>query len=240
MIDEYDDITAYHYRAYRPPLHRDILDRYFDTKERFTLGLDVGSGTGHSSLALARFCEKVFAIEPSPAMRKMALAHPKVTYKDYPTDRFDFEDGTFDVFTFAGSLVYAKSQHLLNELIRIGEKGAIIFIYDFEIDLEEVLTELEIKISESSFYNHQEDFSGLENSKLVKAESGRDQMKVTMTSSDLAHILLSVKTFYMSLLELHGEEKLFGKLVELLNVTSHNGIFNIKAKTYHTLYKVVK
>lgn len=239
MTDEYDEITAYHYRAYRPALHYEILNRCLG-KEKFTRGLDVGSGTGHSSLALARFCNQVIAIEPSPAMRKMALVHPKVEYQNYPKNRFDFNDATFDIITLAGSLVYAKSQHLLNELMRIGTSATIIVIYDFELDLEEVLDELKIKISESSFYNHQEDFTGLENHKLAKSESGVDKMEVTMTVSDLAHIILSVKTFYLPLVESHGAKNLFGKLVKLLKKISHNGIFDIKAKTYHTLYRVVK
>ena len=54
--EHYDSFTAMHYAAYRPPLHEVILDKTIEGK--FDLGLDVGCGTGTSSIALASFLQQ--------------------------------------------------------------------------------------------------------------------------------------------------------------------------------------
>ena len=62
MIKEYDNITALHYAAYRPSLHAKILKARFDYSKKFELGLDVGCGTGQSSIALANYCKSVIGM----------------------------------------------------------------------------------------------------------------------------------------------------------------------------------
>ena len=240
MTEEYDSVTAEHYRAYRPPLHSQILRKGLGTGKNYSTGLDVGSGTGHSALALTDFCDEVVGVEPSAAMRIKALEHPKVSYFDFDGGHWKFKDDTFDIFTFAGSLYYAKSQRLLDEVFRTAKDDAIVFIYDFELLLEDVLAELDLKISEASVYNHQEDFSGLGSSELVELERDTDQMEVSMKASDLAHILLSVKIFYDPLVQKYGEANLFGRLVKRLIPIADGGGFRIKARTFHQIYRVVK
>ncbi|MGB5555068.1 MAG: class I SAM-dependent methyltransferase, partial [Flavobacteriaceae bacterium] len=80
MSNDYDEITANHYLAYRPPLHDIILKKCLKNLERRKKGLDIGSGTGHSALALVEFCDEVIGIEPSLAMRKIALPHIQIQY----------------------------------------------------------------------------------------------------------------------------------------------------------------
>ena len=71
MLKEYDQITAFHYAAYRPLLHSKILNEYFDENGKQNIGLDIGCGTGHSSVALAKYCHKVFGIDPSACIKKL-------------------------------------------------------------------------------------------------------------------------------------------------------------------------
>lgn len=115
---DYNAITARHYAAYRPPLHSLILGRCLEDENKFTLGLDIGCGTGQSSIALYEFCERVIGIEPSTEMLSGALTHPHVDYVFFDQERIDFPDNSFDVVTLAGSLFYAKSQILLDEILR--------------------------------------------------------------------------------------------------------------------------
>ncbi len=142
MILDYDKITAYHYAAYRPALHEGILAEFLEPISLFEMGLDIGSGTGHSSIALAKYCSKVYGIEPSAFMMKKSLDHDQVTYQLYNKSTIDFEDDYFDVTTFAGSLYYAKSQLLVNELIRVSKNQSIVLVYDFEILLDELIAKL--------------------------------------------------------------------------------------------------
>ena len=75
MSDQYNESVASHYSAYRPPLHQLILQRAELGTATFPIGLDVGCGTGRSSVALADFCEQVFAIDPSQPMLDAATPH---------------------------------------------------------------------------------------------------------------------------------------------------------------------
>src|ERR1044071_950921 len=80
MAERYDEVAAAHYAAYRPPLHRIILDRVLSGGEWFSLGLDVGCGTGYSAVALAGHCTRVYAIDPSSSMLANAAANESVIY----------------------------------------------------------------------------------------------------------------------------------------------------------------
>lgn len=60
MSEEYDEAIAYHYNAYRPPLHEVILSQVLGKDERFQNGLDIGCGTGYSAIALAKYCSQVY------------------------------------------------------------------------------------------------------------------------------------------------------------------------------------
>ena len=51
MDNEYDEITAYHYLKYRPPLHELILAKGLKADPTYVEGLDIGCGTGQSSIA---------------------------------------------------------------------------------------------------------------------------------------------------------------------------------------------
>ncbi len=240
MIDEYDDVTAYHYRAYRPPLHGEILAECIENKGKYAKALDIGSGTGHSSLALTHFCDEVFGVEPSSLMRQQALKHANVEYFDYDKSRLPFDDATFDLITLAGSLYYAKSQRLLDEIVRVGTRDGSVIVYDFELLLDETLHGLNLKNLGESSYNHQEDFSGLSEQKLSQIRAGSNEMEVKIGASDLAHIVLSIKAFYVYLVDLHGKERLLEKIANLLRPIVDREGFTTKAKTYYKVYRIVK
>lgn len=55
----YNLVTARHYAAYRPPLHASILALGLRDDELFREALDVGCGTGSSTHALGRWCDRV-------------------------------------------------------------------------------------------------------------------------------------------------------------------------------------
>ena len=240
MTNEYDYITAYHYRVYRPPLHGKILNRCLGKKEKFAKGLDIGSGTGHSSLALTNFCHEVIGVEPRRDMRHKALTHPQVKYMDYANGELEFNEATFDIVTFAGSLFYAKSQLLLDEVVRVAQPNGLVVAYDFELCLDDVLDKLNIKSREENFYNHEENFSGLVNHRVHEISKNTHEMETTMKTSELVHVLLSVKTFYLALADKHGISELHEKITGLLNPVSDQESFTIRSKTFHTTYRIVK
>jgi SAM-dependent methyltransferase len=240
MAEEYDSLTAGHYFAYRPPLHKLILDKCIRSK--VTLGLDIGCGTGHSSIALTHYCKQVIGIDPSAAMLADAITHPQVEYQMYDGKELEFQINTFELITFAGSLYYAKSQELLNEFIRVSRQGAKIVVYDFEIILDQVLADLEIGLvpNRVSNYNHRENFSGLDLEHLEVVMELSDMATIEVDSSDLAHLLLSSKNNYNLLNNTYGDQNLFGKVLSQLNRNSDGEKHNLSANIYYSVYRCKK
>lgn len=242
MSKEYDHITAFHYAAYRPSLHSDILKAYFREAVKVKTGLDVGCGTGHSSIALTAYCDRVIGIDPSKEMLQKAITNPSVQYTLYDLNGIDFSADHFDIITFAGSLYFAKSQQLLNEIIRVSKRAAKIVVYDFELFLDEILNILsrETYTKQITAYDHQTNFTGLDQTNIINEKELKRMIDVEMSVSNLAHVLLSSKDNYGLLLESFGEEDLYNKVAEKLHASLNTDNTSVEAMTYLTVYEVTK
>jgi methylase of polypeptide subunit release factors len=64
--------TAFHYNAFRPPLHGSILRQCLG-QDSFSKVLDIGCGAGHSTVALAEFCQKAVGFDVSQSTLQQAL-----------------------------------------------------------------------------------------------------------------------------------------------------------------------
>jgi ubiquinone/menaquinone biosynthesis C-methylase UbiE len=155
----YSDHIAQHYAAYRPPLHQVILERILGNTH-YPCGLDIGCGTGQSSLALLPFCKEIIAIDPSKDMLAKAIANKAIEYGYFDKVHLDFKDQYFDIITLAGSLFYGKSQQLLDEISRVLQPGGRVIVYDFNI----LLTSLQALFplpDITEYYDHTVNFDGL-------------------------------------------------------------------------------
>lgn len=239
MIHDYDHITAYHYAAYRPPLHAQILALCLNETKHFSRGLDVGCGTGQSSIALAKYCDQVIGIEPSEDMRRIALAHSSVVYQAYDGVNLEFPEAYFDVITFAGSLFYAKSQQLLDQVVRVSKPAAQILVYDFDIILHKILHQLDIDLPEDQHpYNHRENFSGLESSALIELENIMESVPLQLKSTELAHLLLSLKPAYKILAAKYDAKDPYDALVAALDPQWDGKYHTLQANLFYTMYQL--
>lgn len=242
MSKEYDKITASHYAAYRPSLHTTILKVLFESSERFELGLDVGCGTGYSSIALANYCTNVVGVDPSKEMLDKSFQHPIITYQLIDSNTLNFDSEIFDIITFAGSLYYAKSQAILDETVRVANKNCRIIIYDFEIFLEPIFVQLGLKsdLPQSIDYDHQANFSGLNEQYITLDNELKKSVLLDIKITDLAHLLLSSKDNYSRLAEAFGSTNLFEKTTKQLQLVFKSETTTLKAMTYLTSYQVSK
>jgi len=237
MSLEYDKITAHHYAAYRPLLHAQILQEVLSSKNKADLGLDVGCGTGQSSIALTNFCKKVIGIEPSQEMLDKVIVHPNVKYAYYDCEHIAYEDNLFDIVTFAGSLFYGKSQLLLDETIRVSKNNGQTITYDFNILLDPVLESIGVKPNVHTInYNHSEDFSGLRTNNMELVNKTEKPVQLEISTTNLTHLLLSSKDNYSLLQAYFGSNNLYQKVLEALQ----DNTTDIEAMTYITSYKVTK
>jgi len=242
MFLEYDQITAFHYAAFRPDLHGYILDKHFSLKGPYKSALDLGSGTGQSSIALAKYCDEVFGVEPSKSMLDKSIQHAKVQYSFYDKERLDFVDDFFEITTLAGSLYYAKSQQLLHELVRVNRPNGKILVYDFQLSLDDIITQLVVSKYKRgpSTYNHKENFEGLNESKVKKEGSLIDQTEIKVSILELSHLLLSTKVSYGLLLSEYGSDDLLNMISEKLRTIHASDKVLIAVSNYSTLYSVIK
>lgn len=213
MTEQYDATAALHYAAYRPPLHSLILQRLIHPGERFRHGLDVGCGTGYSSVALAAVCDRVTGIDSSPAMLAKAQPHPNVTYCEGSGKTLDAVcDASIDVVSFAGSLVYTKTSSLAAALRRVSTRGGIVLIYDFEICLDPLMHALRVSLPHSEHpYDHSLGIAEWNEWRAVLQR--RDRVALNVTAPEATHLLLSDSKRYLALQQSHPSADLFGALV---------------------------
>ena len=238
MNKEYDQTTAFHYAAYRPALHALILKKCIGGNEQFLSGLDIGCGTGLSAEALLPYCANVVGIDPSKEMLAQTISTDNLRFLHFNGKKLSFDDASFDIVTFAGSWYYAQSQQLLNEVIRVGKSPFKVVIYDFEIDLDYTLSTLQIKTLSISPtpYNHKANFSNFNIGHLLLEQSKQEAVYITITATNLAHILLSSKDNYRLLEAKFGEKNLFQLTKNSLQDQAKNHA--LKAMLYFSTYEL--
>lgn len=190
MKQAYTESVAEHYAVYRPPLHQRILKLALADVCNISDGLDIGCGTGRSSVALAQFCDRVYAIDSSKSMLDCAARHNAITYLNGTGENMPIPMDSVDVATFAGSLPYMDIDAVVRELSRVCRNNALVIPYDFELEIDSTLQAFGIPTpTQDSSYNHKANFNGIPplKEKLVVSES----IELAIRTTDLAHILLA-------------------------------------------------
>lgn len=173
----YDEAVARQYASYRPPLHALILERALGP-EHFTVGLDVGCGTGYSTIALVDYCDIVMGIDPSADMLQRATPHDGIQYKIGDAERIPLPDTSIDIATYAGSLSYADRGRAAKEIRRVCRDTVV--VYDFSILLDELVAQI-------GDYDHSANFSGIEG--FYEVMKKKERMTIDVTAPQLATLL---------------------------------------------------
>jgi ubiquinone/menaquinone biosynthesis C-methylase UbiE len=233
--NDYSDEVARHYAAYRPDLHSLILGQCLE-KKTYKKGVDVGCGTGHSAIALTRFCKEVTGLEPNEAMLRAAIDHPQVRYEHLEGSTLPIPSNSTDVITFAGSWFYAQSQDMLNEVNRVISPDGVVIVYDFSICLYPFWFLLGITVPEDLVYDHAINFDGLDTGVLVKTSQHEKNILLQTSSRDLTHLLLADKFVLQSL---QGIYKYKDNVYEYLRetVSTDGSHHELNATIYYTSYR---
>jgi len=233
----YESTIATHYAAYRPALHKNILESVFAISRNRNLGLDVGCGTGCSSRALANFCNHVIGIDPSMAMLRKAEEQKTINYMNASGEKIPIANGSIDVVTIAGSLNYIDRKLLTRELKRICRRSAEIAIYDFEVDLSNFETQLMPGYTNDSLnYNHSLNLSEFTEVEEVLFDS--HNVMLDLMSHEVAHLLLSDNGRYSALREKFNSQDFWGLLKA--EIDSMEPWFTVTANIYCSLFSLSK
>lgn len=236
MNDLYNPSTAKHYQAYRPSLHQNILRSALGRSEKFNQILDVGCGVGHSSIALLKYGHKITGLEISAAMLEKAITHKNVDYICGALAQYPLPSSHYDLITFAGSLFYAKSQALLNEVMRITKEEAIILVYDFQIDLSPIVSKLNLTIPPSN-YQHDTDFSDLQSSYLHLKETYFSPTSFTCKPQEIIHVLYANQTILTAINQMYPNPNEFQ---QHWNQLFGEEDLKLQAEINYNKYKVIK
>jgi len=217
----YDRNAANHYVAYRPPLHHTVLAEALSGK-KFETALDVGCGTGWSSVALIGFCDCVIGVDESESMLAAALIHPKVDYKHGDGTDLPIGNDAIDVVTIAGALSYLNITEFVRELKRVCRPSATILPYDFRVDLGELMQLFSLTgDSIGQAYDHSLNLSEDLRVETLRAVSRRVCFKAD--ASQAAHIMLSSNKRFRILSESFGSADPFDNVREEINGSAWAG-----------------
>jgi SAM-dependent methyltransferase len=127
-----DGMDARRYATARPNIHPTAVERF----RRFAqidaplpLALDVGCGTGQSTVALTEVADRVTGIDPSVDMLKAAAKHPNVEYRQSAGERTPFQDGQFDLITAGQAFHWFDHDAFLAESHRLLRAPGWLVVY---------------------------------------------------------------------------------------------------------------
>ena len=233
----YESTTAKHYAAYRPPLHKTILEKIFTLPANRQRGLDIGCGTGLSCQALTRYCDHVIGIDPSLDMLGEAATQPGISYLNADGQRIPLSGNSIDVVTLAGSLNYLNRKLLIAEITRVCRPGAEIAIYDFEIDLSHFQSRFAVDTSiDSGSYNHRLNLSGFSEVEEIFVVSA--ELMFHPEAGEITHLLLADDRWYGSLQKEFHPRNVFESLKR--DIESMDTLFQVKSRIYYSMYRLTE
>lgn len=230
----YDEQIARHYSAYRPPLHKLIVGEALQD-HKFGTGLDIGCGTGYSTLALTDFCEKIIGIDQSQSMLDRATRHPKVEYLLGTGEVLPLEDRSIDLVTYAGVFFYLNAENTISELTRVCREDALVCVYDFEVLIDGLMRIFDLPFEpDNEAYDHTCNPSRLAGVFTLKQISRTVDLPVK--NHQAAHILLSDKSRHGPLAELFNSADPFDSVTEKLAKADWNG--KLTARIHYSLHQL--
>lgn len=125
--------AARRYAAARPAFHGTLnghLRAACGIERRVPAALDVGCGTGQSSVALAELADRVLALDVSAAMLSAATPHPQVTYLLSPAEALPVETASVNLVTVGLALHWFDQPAFFTEAARVLVPGGHLVAYN--------------------------------------------------------------------------------------------------------------
>lgn len=119
-------------RPHRPPYVRDVVTRYLGRRPE--LVVDLGCGTGLSTLAWAKDAERVVGVEPNGDMIRVARGKTleNMEFRRALANSTGLAEDCADAVTCSQSFHWMEPESTLAEVDRILKKGGIFAAYDYD------------------------------------------------------------------------------------------------------------
>lgn len=106
---------------------------YLALKNPLELILDVGCGTGHSTIAFAAHAKKIVGVDCSPAMLAVALKGDNVRYEVLPAEKIDELGLMPDMITAGQSFHWFERRVFLGKCQQILKPGGTLIIFNHSL-----------------------------------------------------------------------------------------------------------
>ena len=231
-MEIYDAYTARHYSAFRPPLHRFILSQCLG-EDLFSKVLDIGCGTGHSTVALADFCQKVVGFDLSQFMLEQALPHPNIEYTSQING-----NAKFDLICFFGSINYIEQGELISILKQL-EKGGQVICCDFSVVLDTLYKQC-VQESYQSSYQPEKTLDAFPMTlPLQPLSEGTDSQVFDASIKQTAHLLVADSVFLQKAQSHFNTSDPFDSISNKLVETYPESSIFLRANHYWKRYQLV-
>lgn len=127
-----EGIDAERYARVRPYIHPTAIGKFrslVGLARRVRLALDVGCGTGQSTIALVDIADRVIGIDSSADMLNHATRHLRVAYQQAMAESIPFRDGEFDLVTVGQAYHWFDYDTFLEEAFRLLSAPGWVVVY---------------------------------------------------------------------------------------------------------------
>jgi SAM-dependent methyltransferase len=124
--------VAARYAKVRPFFHAEVAERLreFAGVERFQRVLDVGCGSGQSSIALAAIAGQVTAIDSSPSMLEQAPWRANISYRLGLAEELNFGAGEFDLVSAGSALHWFDQDRFFTQCRKVLTPAGVLAVYN--------------------------------------------------------------------------------------------------------------
>jgi SAM-dependent methyltransferase len=125
--------AARRYSKGRPYFHPIVIERikkFLSLNEPLSLALDVGCGTGLSTVALKEIAREVVGVDAASEMIALADSDPCIEYLVASAEQLPFQDAGFDLMTLSQAFHWLDREEFLEEARRVLRAGGWLIVYD--------------------------------------------------------------------------------------------------------------
>lgn len=117
-------------RPYFHPLVVGKIKEFLQLQEPVAQALDVGCGTGQSTLALTSVAKQITGTDVSAEMLAQALSDSHIQYLEAPAEMLPLPDTSFDLITVSLAFHWFDRDRFLSEAYRLLRPSAWLIIYN--------------------------------------------------------------------------------------------------------------